>query len=200
MENKQYGYIRVSTKEQKTDRQLDAMLKQGLVPGCIFEDKQSGRDFNRPNYRRLVRRLRPGDVVFVLSIDRLGRNYREILEQWRFITREKKCHIVVLDMPLLDTRQKNDDLTGIFVAELVLQILSYVAETERKNIRRRQAEGIASAKARGVLFGRRAKPVPKEFNMIVSKWRNQEIQLKQALELLDMKRSLFYKKVKEMKL
>lgn len=196
----EYGYIRVSTKEQKTDRQLDAMLRQGLDEKRIYSDQQSGKDFNRPNYQRLLRRLRPGDVVYVHSIDRLGRDYQEILEQWRIITRQKRCNIVVLDMPLLDTRQKSNDLTGIFVAELVLQILSYVAETERKNINRRQAEGIASAKARGVRFGREGKPLPKQFYKIASKWRNKEITLEQALKQLDMKRSTFYKKVKELKI
>lgn len=132
---KEYGYIRVSTKEQKTDRQIDAMLSTGLKRENIFEDKQSGKNFERPQYKRLMRRIQPGDTIFVKSIDRLGRNYQEILEQWHVITKEKQTDIVVLDMPLLDIRHKGNDLTGTFVADLVLQILSYVAETERQNIR-----------------------------------------------------------------
>ena len=158
-----YGYVRVSTKEQKEDRQMIA-LREFMVPQeHIYMDKLSGKDFNRPQYRKLLKRLCPGSTLVIKSIDRLGRNYTEILDQWRVITREKQADIVVLDMPLLDTRSKGEDLTGRFVSDLVLQILSYVAQVERDNIRQRQAEGIAAAKARGVKFGRKRMVVPDEF-------------------------------------
>ena len=159
MHNREYGYARVSTREQRLDRQVDALMTRGLDPQNIFVEKQSGKDFGRAEYARLLRRLRAGDTLFVVSIDRLGRDYRKIQEQWRRITREIGADIVVLDMPLLDTRQ-GKDLTGSFVADLVLQILSYVAQMERENIRARQAAGIAAAKARGVRFGRAARPEP----------------------------------------
>ena len=142
-----YGYIRVSSNEQNEDRQVIAMEEMGIPKKNVFMDKQSGKDFQRPQYRRLIRKMKKGDVLYVKSIDRLGRNYTEILEQWAVITKEKQVDIVVIDMPLLDTRDKGRDLTGMFVADLVLQILSYVAETEREFIRKRQAEGIAAAKA-----------------------------------------------------
>ena len=147
-----YGYMRVSTKEQNEDRQLIAMLEFGVKESHLFMDKQSGKDFNRPSYLKLLSTLRPGDVLVVKSIDRLGRDYEEIIEQWRIITKERQVAIVVLDMPLLDTRQKDRDLTGIFIADLVLQILSYVAQTEREFNRQRQSEGIAAAKAKGVMY------------------------------------------------
>ena len=150
---KLYGYIRVSTKEQNEDRQRVAMHEFGIADRDLYMDKQSGKDFERPNYKKLVRKLKPGDTLVIKSIDRLGRNYEEILEQWRIITREKKAAIVVLDMPLLDTRQGRD-LTGTLIADIVLQLLSYVEQTEREFIRQRQAEGIAAAKARGVHMGR----------------------------------------------
>ena len=153
-EHATYGYARVSSRDQNPSRQLDAFSKLGLPPERVFCDKASGKNFERPQYRRLVRRLREGDLVVVKSIDRLGRNYDEIIEEWRRITKVKRADIVVLDMPLLDTRAKPDDVTGAFIADLVLQILSYVAQVERENIRQRQAEGIAAAKARGVKFGR----------------------------------------------
>ena len=158
-----YGYIRVSTREQNEARQLDALYKAGVEEKKIYMDKQSGKDFDRQGYQRLLHRLRPGDTLFVKSIDRLGRNYNEILEQWRLITKEKNAAIVVLDMPLLDTRQDRD-LTGTLIADIVLQLLSYVAQTERESIRQRQREGIAAAKARGVRFGREAIPVPEELS------------------------------------
>ncbi len=147
----EYGYVRVSTKEQNEDRQIIALKEFGV--GRIYLDKQSGKDFERPNYKRMLRKLRSGDTVVIKSIDRLGRNYKEILEQWRIITKEKDCAVVVLDMPLLDTRQSRD-LTGTLIADIVLQLLSYVAQTEREFIRQRQAEGIAAARAKGVKFGR----------------------------------------------
>ena len=153
MKEKTYGYIRVSSKEQNEDRQMDALLSFGVPPADIYTDKQSGKDFRRPGWQRMMKKLRPGDTVIVKSIDRLGRNYEEILEQWRILTREKKAAIVVLDMPLLDTR-RDRDLTGTLIADIVLQLLSYVAQTEREFIRQRQAEGIAAAQARGVHMGR----------------------------------------------
>ena len=152
----EYGYVRVSTKEQKEDRQMAAMREFGVKDSCIILDKQSGKDFDRPGYQRLIRRLKAGDTLVIKSIDRLGRNYEEILEQWRLLTKERQVSIVVLDMPLLDTRQGRD-LTGALIADIVLQLLSYVAQTEREFNRRRQAEGIAAAKARGVHFGRSSK-------------------------------------------
>lgn len=155
-----YGYARVSSREQNLDRQLDALADFGLEGSQVFSDKASGKDFNRPQWQRLVRRLRRGDVLVVKSIDRLGRNYDEIIEEWRRITKERGVHVVVLDMPLLDTRERPDNVTGAFIADLVLQLLSYVAQIERENIKQRQAEGIAAAKARGVRFGRPAKERP----------------------------------------
>ncbi|MDR2664928.1 MAG: recombinase family protein, partial [Oscillospiraceae bacterium] len=149
-----YGYARVSTRDQKDDRQLIALAQCGIPLKNIFRDKQSGKDFDRPAYLRMLRRLRPGDTLFVKSIDRLGRDYGEILEQWRLITKDLQTAIVVLDMPLLDTRKTSSDLTGLLISDLVLQILSYVAQTERDFLRRRQAEGIAAAQAKGVRFGR----------------------------------------------
>lgn len=195
---KNYGYVRVSTKEQNVDRQLLAMKELKIPPQSIYIDKQSGKDFNRPKYNRLLKRLREGDTVFVKSIDRLGRNYQEIIDQWHLITKEKRANIVVLDMPLLDTRQKDDDLTGMFIADLVLQILSYVAQTERENIRQRQAEGIEAAKKRGVKFGRSQKPIPENFVETVNLWRNKQISCQEALKKLNIGRTLFYKTIKEM--
>ena len=157
---KQYGYVRVSTKEQNEDRQMIALQEFPVLEKNIYMDKLSGKNFNRPQYKRLLRKLKPGDLLVVKSIDRLGRNYEEILLQWRMITKEKRVDVVVLDMPLLDTRKSGSDLTGTFVADLVLQILSYVAQTERENIHQRQMEGIAAAKLRGVQFGRPSKAVP----------------------------------------
>ncbi len=164
-----YGYIRVSTKEQNEDRQVNAMLQSGIVASNLYLDKQSGKDFDRPNYLRLLRRLKKDDLVYVTSIDRLGRNYEEILEQWRILTKEKGADVVVLDMPLLDTR-RGKDLMGTFLADIVLQVLSFVAENERDNIRKRQAEGIAAAKARGVRFGRPPRALPEKFGVIREMW------------------------------
>lgn len=158
-----FGYVRVSTKDQNEIRQLDALKDIQIHEGCLFIDKQSGKDFKRPAYQRMLRKIKKGDVLFIKSIDRLGRNYEEILDQWHLLTKQKEVDIVVLDMPLLDTRDENKDLTGKFIADLVLQILSYVAQSEREFIKQRQAEGIACAKARGVQFGRPTKPLPDEF-------------------------------------
>ena len=195
-----FGYIRVSSKDQNEARQLASLKEYRIPPNQLFIDKQSGKDFNRPAYRRLMRRIKPGDLLLVKSIDRLGRNYDEILEQWRILTKEKRANVLVLDMPLLDTRTRGNDLTGVFIADLVLQILSYVAQTERENIRQRQAEGIAEAKRRGVRFGRAEKPIPEGFADIVKKWRKKEITCEEALEELDISRSYFFKKVKQLQL
>ena len=178
-----YGYVRVSTREQNEERQLLALREFGILPDKTFMDKQSGKDFNRPQYRQLLKKLKPDDVVVVMSIDRLGRNYGEILEQWRVITKEKGADIVVLDMPLLDTR-KNRDLTGTLIADIVLQLLSYVAETERDFIRKRQAEGIAAAKARGVKFGARPMVKPAEFENVKAAWQSAEISARIAAKQL----------------
>ena len=170
----EYGYVRVSTREQNEQRQMIAMKEYGVEEARIYTDKQSGKDFALKNYKRLLRRLKSGDTLVIKSIDRLGRNYEEILEQWRCITKEKQAAIVVLDMPLLDTRQTRD-LTGTLIADLVLQLLSYVAQTERESIRQRQAEGIAAAKARGVRFGRAPKPLPENFRTVCRRWESGEI-------------------------
>lgn len=194
--SKVYGYIRVSSADQNEDRQLVA-LRSCKVPECnLFVDKQSGKDFERPEYRRMLRRLKRDDLLYVKSIDRLGRNYGEILEQWRLLTKEKGVDIVVLDMPLLDTRS-GKDLMGTFIADLVLQILSFVAQNERENIRQRQAEGIAAAKARAVPFGRPALPLPENFEQVVSSWRNKEIDFASALQQTGMRPATFYRRLKD---
>ncbi len=178
-----YGYARVSTKEQNEQRQIVALEEFGLSRQQIFVDKQSGKDFERANYRKLIRRLKEGDTLIVKSIDRLGRNYNEILEQWRIITKEKGAAIVVLDMPLLDTRRKRD-LTGTLIADIVLQLLSYVAQTEREFIHQRQAEGIAAAKARGVRFGRPPLEKPENFPAVRLAWQRKEISAREAARRL----------------
>ena len=188
-----YGYIRVSTREQNEDRQRLALAALPLPKENIYMDKQSGKDFERPQYRRLVRRLRRDDLLYVKSIDRLGRNYSEILEQWRMLTKEKGVDIAVLDMPLLDTR-RGKDLMGTFLSDIVLQVLSFVAENERDNIRQRQAEGIAAAKARGVRFGRPPLPLPDNFHMLHQAWRGQKITLRQAARACGMPTGTFYSK------
>lgn len=185
-----YGYIRVSTKEQNEDRQLIAMRDLEIPRGRIFMDKQSGKDFNRPQYRRLLRRLHRDDLLYIKSIDRLGRNYGEILEQWRILTKEKGIDIVVLDMPLLDTR-RGKDLMGTFLSDIVLQVLSFVAENERSNIRQRQAEGIAAAKARGVRFGRPPRPLPTAFSEAYRAWKAGEITCTEAAKRCAMPLSTF---------
>ena len=174
-----YGYVRVSSVEQNEDRQLLALENIGVAKRNIFIDKQSGKDFNREQYKRLMKKLKPGDLLYILSIDRLGRNYIEIQEQWRVLTKEKGVDIGVIDMPILDTR-KGKDLLGTFIADLVLQILSFVAQTERENIRSRQAQGIAAAKKRGVKFGRPKRELPSNFNSVVEKWRRKELSCRQA--------------------
>ena len=188
-----YGYIRVSTRDQNEERQRLAMGELEIPEKNLYRDHQSGKDFDRPQYRKLVRRLKRDDVLYIKSIDRLGRNYREILEQWRVLTKEKKVDICVLDMPLLDTRQ-GKDLMGTFIADLVLQILSFVAQSERENIRRRQAQGIAAAMPRGVKFGRPALPLPENFYEIHRAWRAKEITLKQAAAACGMPVGTFYGK------
>lgn len=175
----EYGYVRVSTREQNEERQLLALKEFGIAKKAIFVDKQSGKDFERPNYKRLIRKIKSGDTLVIKSIDRLGRNYDEILEQWRIITKEKQAAVVVLDMPLLDTRQSRD-LTGTLIADIVLQLLSYVAQTEREFIRQRQAEGIAAAKQRGVRFGRNPMERSAEFEHLKEKWKNKEISARAA--------------------
>ena len=185
-----YGYARVSTKEQNEARQLTALREMGIPSENVYLDKQSGADFERVQYRRMLRRLGPGDTLIVKSIDRLGRNYTEILEQWRIITKSKRAAIVILDMPLLDTRQ-NRDLTGTLIADIVLQLLSYVAQTEREFIRQRQAEGIAAAKARGVRFGRQPMQRPEEFPELKEAWSRGEISACQAAKALKITHRTF---------
>lgn len=172
--NSTYGYIRVSTKDQNEARQLIAMFDKGLNKGSVYMDKQSGKDFDRPQYQELLKKLKCGDLLYIQSIDRLGRNYEEIQNQWRLLTKEKCIDICVLDMPLLDTR-KGKDLMGTFIADLVLQILSFVAQSEREYIRKRQAEGIAAAKSRGVRFGRPPLPLPQNFHSVYERWKRGEI-------------------------
>lgn len=196
--NNKYGYARVSTKEQKEDRQMAALMEMQLSEKNIFIDKQSGKDFNRPMYHRLLRKLKPEDLLYIKSIDRLGRNYEEILEQWRVLTKEKKVDIVVLDMPLLDTR-RGKDLMGTFLSDIVLQVLSFVAENERGNIRQRQKEGIEAAKLRGVKFGRPPKPLPENFVQVYKRWLKKEINGIQAAELCEMSVPTFYRKVEKLK-
>ena len=169
-----YGYVRVSTKEQKEDRQLAALHEAGVPPKNIFLDKHSGKDFERPQYKRLLKKIKSSDLLCIKSIDRLGRNYEEIQNQWRIITKERNADIYVIDMPLLDTRC-GKDLLGTFISDLVLQLLSFVAENERSNIRQRQAEGIAAAKAKGVRFGRPPKPLPENFRGVYQRWKRGEI-------------------------
>lgn len=188
-----YGYIRVSTREQNEDRQRLAMAALSIPAENIYMDKQSGKDFERPQYRRLMRRLRRDDLLYVKSIDRLGRNYRDILEQWRVLTKEKGVDIAVLDMPLLDTR-RGKDLMGTFLSDIVLQVLSFVAENERDNIRQRQAEGIAAAKARGVRFRRPPIPLPENFHAVHQAWRGKKMTLRQAAEACGMPMGTFYSK------
>lgn len=185
-----YGYARVSSKDQNEQRQLDALMSAGVQRKNIYVEKQSGKDFERDKYKRLVRKMKNGDTLIIKSIDRLGRNYEEILEQWRILTKEKGIAIVVLDMPLLDTSQAKD-LTGTLIADIVLQLLSYVAQTEREFIRQRQAEGIAAAKARGVRFGRRAMEIPEKFEEYRDLWQQGQISSRQAAEMLQVSQSTF---------
>ena len=188
-----YGYIRVSSRDQNEDRQRIALHERGVEDGFIYTDKVSGKDFDRPQYKKLVKKLKPGDLLMIQSIDRLGRNYEEVQNQWRVLTKEKEADICVLDMPLLDTRQ-GKDLMGTFIADLVLQILSFSAQNEREYIRRRQAEGIAAAKARGVMFGRKPLPLPENFHEVHRAWRTKKLTLKEAAAACNMPVGTFYGK------
>ena len=192
-----YGYIRVSAKDQNPDRQFRAMRECNIKKRNIYLDKMSGKNFERPEYHKMIKKLKKGDLVVIKSIDRLGRNYGEILQQWRKITKEIGADIQVIDMPLLDTNTAQGDLTGTFISDLVLQILAYVAETERTFIRQRQAEGIAAAKEKGVKFGRKRKEVPEEFEKYYQLWKKGEISVRKAAEMLHMNYSTFYRRCKE---
>lgn len=194
--NKIYGYVRVSSTDQNAERQMVALAEAGVAEKNIFMDKQSGKSFDRPQYKNLVKKLKAGDLLYVLSIDRLGRNYEEIQNQWRVITKEIGADICVLDMPLLDTRQ-GKDLMGTFIADLVLQILSFVAQSERENIKKRQEQGIATAKARGVKFGRPEIPVPDNFGKLVTDWEKKRTSLEEILKLCNMSEATFYRKLRE---
>lgn len=191
-----YGYIRVSSRDQKEERQLITLKEVGVLEKNIYLDKQSGKDFNRPQYKKLLRKMKKDDLLYIKSIDRLGRNYEEILQQWRVLTKEKGVDIVVLDMPLLDTR-RGKDLMGTFLSDIVLQILSFVAENERTNIRQRQAEGITAAKTRGVKFGRPSLPLPDNFYEIHKAWRAKKLTLKEAAAACDMPVGTFYGKARK---
>lgn len=191
-----YGYIRVSSRDQNEDRQLIALKEVGTPEKHIYIDKQSGKDFNRPQYKKLLRKIKKDDLLYIKSIDRLGRNYEEILQQWRILTKEKGIDIVVLDMPLLDTR-RGKDLMGTFLSDIVLQVLSFVAENERTNIRQRQAEGIAAAKAKGVKFGRPPLPLPDNFYTVHKAWRAKQLTLKQAAAACNMPAGTFYGKARK---
>lgn len=185
-----YGYVRVSSADQNEDRQLMAMREYSITADRIYMDKLSGKNFQRPQYRALLRRLRPGDLLCITNIDRLGRNYEEIQRQWRLLTKEKKADILVLDMPLLDTR-RDKDLLGTFIADLVLQVLSFVAQNERENIRKRQAEGIAAAKKKGIRFGRPPRPLPAEFPTVLRLWSDGKMTLADAAKTCGMAESSF---------
>ena len=187
-----YGYIRVSTREQNEDRQILALKELSIPEKNLFIDKQSGKDFERPQYRKMVRKLKKDDLLYIKSIDRLGRNYSEILEQWRILTKEKGIDIVVLDMPLLDTR-RGKDLMGTFLSDIVLQVLSFVAQNERENIRKRQAQGIAAAKKRGVKFGRPPIPKPDNFDEMYKLWKDKKISAKAAADKCDIPIWAFYR-------
>ena len=191
-----YGYVRVSSTDQNEDRQMIALKEKGLEDNSIYMDKQSGKDFNRPQYKKLVKKLRADDLLYILSIDRLGRNYEDIQKQWRILTKDIGIDICVIDMPLLDTRN-GKDLMGTFIADLVLQILSFVAQNERENIKKRQAQGIAAAKAKGVKFGRPEIPTPDGFGTHLSKWEKGHITTSELLKLTGLSKSTFYRKVRE---
>lgn len=193
-----YGYVRVSTKEQNEDRQIIAMEDVKIPKENIYMDKLSGKDFNRPMYKKLMRKLKEDDVLYIKSIDRLGRNYEEILEQWRVLTKEKNVDVVVMDMPILDTR-KGKDLLGTLIADLVLTLLSYVSENERTNIKSRQKEGIEAAKQRGVQFGRPPLPIPDNFDQICDEWRKKNISAEEAAKQCDLTKATFYNKARKQK-
>ena len=194
-----YGYVRVSSTDQNEDRQVIALREVSVPPKNIFVDKQSGMDFERPRYKKLVRKLKAGDLLYILSIDRLGRNYKEIQEQWRILTKEIAVDICVLDMPLLDTRN-GKDLMGTFIADLVLQILSFAAQSERENIKKRQAAGIAAAKAKGVKFGRPEKPMQDDFGNVVIAWEQKKLPFAEVLKQCEMSRATFYRRLREYRL
>lgn len=194
-----YGYIRVSSVDQNEDRQRIAMQEKAVDDKNIYMDKQSGKDFKRPQYSKMIRHLKQGDLLYVLSIDRLGRNYEEIKEQWRILTKEKGIDICVIDMPLLDTRQ-GKDLMGTFIADLVLQILSFAAQSERENIRKRQEQGIAAAKARGVKFGRPEKVIPGDFGEIVWRWEKKQISFSEVLRICCISEATFYRRLKKFRM
>lgn len=196
---KQYGYVRVSSQDQNEDRQMAAMEKVGVRQGNIFIDKQSGKDFKRPQYVRMTKKLRQGDVLYILSIDRLGRNYEEIQRQWCILTKDIGIDICVIDMPLLDTRNSKD-LMGTFIADLVLQILSFVAQTERDNIKSRQAQGIAIAKAKGVRFGRPRSVLPENFQEIVLRWRANQLSTEEAISICNISEATFYRRRKNLQI
>ena len=191
-----YGYVRVSSIDQIEDRQLIVMDENNVPKNNIYIDKQSGKDFDRPQYKKLVRKLKPGDMLYILSIDRLGRNYEDVQKQWRRLTKDIGIDICVIDMPLLDTRS-GKDLMGTFIADLVLQILSFVAQNERENIKKRQAQGIAAAKARGVKFGRPEKDVPEDFERIIKDWEQKKLPFSEALKLCNMSEATFYRKLRD---
>lgn len=199
MENTVYGYVRVSSTDQNEDRQMIALSEAGVPKKNIFMDKMSGKDFERLQYQKLLKKLKPGDLLYVLSIDRLGRNYEEIQKQWRIITKEKNVDVCVIDMPLLDTRQ-GKDLMGTFIADLVLQILSFVAQSERENIKKRQAEGIAAAKAKGIRFGRPEKNVPDNFGNLIKQWEQKKLPLPEVLKQCNMSEATFYRRLREYRL
>ena len=194
-----YGYVRVSSIDQNESRQMTALYDFDIAEKNIFSDKQSGKDFERPQYKKMTERLQSGDLLYVLSIDRLGRNYEEIQKQWRILTKEIGVDICVIDMPLLDTRN-GKDLMGTFISDLVLQILSFVAQSERENIRRRQAEGIADARARGVKFGRPRIEEPENFGEIISRWEKKQVSVQELIKQYNMKESTFYRRLKEYRL
>ncbi len=191
-----YGYARVSSRDQNEDRQIIALKEMGVPEENIFVDKQSGKDFNRPQYKRLLRKVKNGDLIYIKSIDRLGRNYAEILEQWKIITKYKKADLYVIDMPILDTRREKN-LLGTFISDLVLALLSYVAENERATIRQRQAEGIAAAKARGVHFGRMPKPLPENFYEVYQQWKMKKITVSEAARQCGMPQSTFFNRARK---
>lgn len=191
-----YGYVRVSSSDQNEDRQIISMQEVDVTNRNIFIDKQSGKDFNRPNYKKLLKKLKQGDILYIKSIDRLGRNYEEIQTQWRVITKEIGADVVVIDMPLLDTR-RDKNLLGTFISDIVLQLLSFVAENERVNIRQRQAEGIKAAKKRGVRFGRPPKDAPHNFDDVVCKWVRKEITVQEIMKMYNISESTFYRRLRE---
>ncbi len=193
----EYAYIRVSSKDQNIDRQLIALKPYRILQKNIFCDWSSGKDFRRPAYQKLIKRLKPGDLVIIKSIDRLGRNYKEILIQWQFITKNIGADIMVLDMDLLDTRKKDNNLTGTLISDLILQIFAYVAQTEREFIHQRQAEGIAAAKAKGIRFGRSPLLLPDDFESMWIRCKNREISTRQAADILGMSHSTFYRKYRK---